>query len=118
MFNKILTGLVYINSVGIVHFFKDKKNLEKDEEDERKNNLVCRFVLDGAGRKIGESVAIDNDLLIIKKGSKYLGVPLKHIEEDKKTLLVKGLVEQENAEAMGERWRQASFKEIEYSDDE
>ena len=40
---------------------------------------------------------------------KYLGVPLKHIEEEKKTLLVKGLVEQDKAEIMGEKWRRESF---------
>ena len=59
-------------------------------------------------------MAVDNDLLIIKSGSKYLGVPLKHIEAEEKTLLVKGLVEKDNAELLGEKWRQESFQEIEY----
>ena len=80
--------------------------------------MLCRFVLDGTGKKIGESVAIDNDILIIKTGKDYLGVPLKHIEEEGKTLLVKGLVEREKALQMGEKWREESFKEIPYSDDE
>lgn len=93
-------------------FSKDRrKKKEKNEEEENyKNSMICRFVLDGIGRKIGESVAIDEDIIIIKSGNKYLGVPLKHIEEDGKTLLVKGLIDQFNAEKMGEKWRQENLK--------
>jgi hypothetical protein len=80
--------------------------------------MLCRFVLDGAGKKVGESIAIDEDILIIKSEKKYLGVPLKHIEEEGKTLLVKGLVDKAKAEEMGEKWRNESFQEIQYSEEE
>jgi hypothetical protein len=94
-------------------FSKNKKKKEEIEELENfKNSLTCRFVLDGMGKKIGESVAIDKDILIIKSGKKYLGVPLKHIDIEEKTLLVKGLVEQDKAEIMGEKWRRESFSEV------
>ena len=89
---------------------KRKKDAELEKVDSYKNDLLCRFVLDGAGRKIGESVAVDNDILIVKSGMKYLGVPLVHIEDAGKTLLVKGLVELDKAEQMGEKWRRESFK--------
>ena len=102
---------------GFVFFFSRKKN-DLDEEENYKKNLTCRFVLDGAGRKVGESVAVDNDVLIIKSGKKYLGVPLKHIEEEEKTLLVKGLIEQDKAEVLGEKWRRESFREINYNQGE
>jgi hypothetical protein len=95
---------------------KKRKNEKIEKEENYKNSMICRFVLDGIGRKIGESVALDEDIIIIKSGNKYLGVPLKHIEEDGKTLLVKGLVDQFNAEKMGEKWRQENFKEINYDD--
>jgi hypothetical protein len=91
---------------------KRKKDIELEKIESYKNDLLCRFVLDGAGRKIGESVAIDNDILIVKSGTKYLGVPLIHIEEAGKTLLVKGLIEQDKAELMGEKWKRESFKDI------
>ena len=100
-----------------VFFFtrnKRKRNEEIEEEENYKASLLCRFVLDGIGRKIGESVAVDEDIIIIKSGTKYLGVPLKHIEEEGKTLLVKGLVDRDKAEIMGEKWRQESFKEIKH----
>jgi hypothetical protein len=106
---------ILLGTIGTIFFFsknKRKKDIEKEKIESYKNDLLCRFVLDGAGRKIGESVAIDNDVLIVKSGTKYLGVPLVHIEDTGKTLLVKGLVEQDKAELMGEKWRRESFKEI------
>ena len=110
----ILQGV--ISTVFLFSRKKGKKDKELEKIEFYKNELLCRFVLDGAGKKIGESVAIDEDLLIVKSRSKYLGIPLKHIEEEEKTLLVKGLVEQDKAELMGEKWRRESFREIEYDE--
>jgi len=105
---------------GIFFFSKGKrkKKEEIDVEEAFKNSLLCQFVLDGTGKKIGESVAVDDDILIIKSGKKYLGVPIKHIEVEEKTLLVKGLMEQDRAEIMGEKWRRESFREIKYGEGE
>ena len=121
MFTGVLSIVIGVDVIGGVFFFsrgKQKKNDELEEEEEYKNRLLCRFVLDGIGRKVGESVAIDDDILIIKSGSKYLGVPLKHIEEEEKTLLVKGLVDKDRAEIMGEKWRRESFRKIDQGEGE
>lgn len=118
----MFTGILSINIfavIGSIFFFSRNKNKKKndlEEKDNYKKNLSCLFVLDGAGRKVGESVAVDDDVLIIKSGKKYLGVPIKHIKEEGKTLLVKGLVEQDKAEIIGEKWRQKSFSEIAYNE--
>jgi len=109
MFTSIFQSIISQELIGIILLFKGKKNKQNESDKDNENRLLCRFVLDGAGRKIGESIAIDDDIIIIKAGMKYLGVPLKHIEEEKKTLLVKGLVEQDKAEIMGEKWRRESF---------
>ena len=116
MSSMILSSLT--SSFGVFFFTRSRrrKKEEIEEQESYKAGLLCRFVLDGIGRKVGESVAVDEDIMIIKSGMKYLGVPLKHIEEDGKTLLVKGLVDQGKAEAMGEKWRQESFKEIKHED--
>ena len=114
-------SIIPFNAIGLVFIFsrnRRKKNEELEAEESYKTSLLCRFVMDGAGRKVGESVAVDEDLLIIKSGSKYLGIPLKHIEEEEKTLLVKGLVERDKAEMLGEKWRQESFRQIDYNDGE
>jgi len=108
--------IIWVLSSGFIFFFsRNKKKEDFEEEENYKKNLICKFVLDGAGRKVGESVAVDNDVLIIKSGKKYLGVPIKHIEEKEKTLLVKGLVEQDKAESIGEKWRKESYREINYN---
>lgn len=104
--------IIIVSCLGGVFFFSRKKHRKNEEEEEKINSLLCRFVLDGLGRKIGESVAVDGDIVIIKSGSKYLGVPLKHIEEEDKTLLVKGLIDQGKAGEMGEKWRRESFHEL------
>ena len=57
-----------------------KRIEELEKEEEYKHNLLCRFVLDGLGKTVGESVAVDDDILIIKSKNRYLGIPLKHIE--------------------------------------
>jgi len=108
-------------SAGTVFFFSRGKRKKKDDVEEQeifKNSLLCRFVLDGAGKKVGESVAIDEDVLIIKSKNEYLGVPLMHIEQNEKTLLVKGLVEKDKAEMLGEKWRRESFCKMNPSEGE
>jgi hypothetical protein len=113
MFTNDLTVTILGTIGGVFLFSKNKKKRqEKEAEDEYKNNLLCRFVQDGIGKNIGESVAITDDVLIVKSGKKYLGIPLKHIELAEKTLLVKGLIEQDKAEIMGEKWRHESLREI------
>jgi len=112
MFTQVLSTVFILFNVGGLFFRKRKKKDELAEKENENNRLLCRFVLDGSGRKIGESVAIYNDILIIKSGIKYLGIPIKHIEEEEKILLVKGLIDQNNAEIMGEIWRRESFEKI------
>ncbi len=110
MFTSVFRFAIIIQAVtGVFFFSRRKQKPSDDEQDLYKNGLTCRFVLDGAGRKIGESVAVDEDILIIKSGKTYLGVPLKHIEEEEKTLLVKGLVDRDKAQELGEKWRVESF---------
>ena len=108
------------NNIGDLFFFLRRKDTKDDdvEEEPEENNLLCRFVLDGIGRKIGESIAIDGDIIIIKARDKYLGVPLKHIEKEGEALTVKGMVDQDKAEEMGEHWRKTSFNEIDSPESE
>lgn len=96
--------------------FKNKKKSKNDEE-ENYDEMLCRFVLDGSGNTVGESIAVNKDenVMIIKSDKIYLGVPLKHIEKKGKTLLVKGLVEHDKAIMMGERWRKESYLEIKHT---
>jgi len=120
MISSALKKHLLLQNMLFVYIFSRKRRKNKEEfekEHELKNGLLCRFVLDGTGKKVGESVGLDDDVIIIKTKTKYLGVPLKHIEEEGKTLLVKGLVDNYNAEVMGEKWRRENFKEISHDNE-
>lgn len=119
IFAGIMLAIITLESIAGISFFYSKKQKKEDEvkKEFKRNGLLCRFVLDGSGNKIGESVAVNDDVVIIKSGSKYLGVPLKHIEEEEKTLLVKGLIDFSKAEQMGEKWRNESFQKIDTPED-
>lgn len=85
---------------------KQHKNISSSDFD----SLVCKFVFDGLGHLLGESISIEGDLVIIKSEGSYLGIPLKHVESDGKKIIVKGLVDQQNAKRLGERWRRQEEK--------
>lgn len=112
-----LIDIIDLNYIAIyfgIFIFTKKANKEVEEEEDEQiyNDLLCRFVTDTSGKKIGESVSIDEDIIIIKSGSKFLGVPLKHIKETKKNIIVKGVFDFDKAYEMGEKWRKSSFNEI------
>jgi len=97
---------------GMVFYFAGRKIKEESNEVDEEQHLLCRFVVDGQGRTIGESISLEEDIMIIKSKNTYLGVPMKHIEPQEKTLLVKGLIDYDKAIEMGEQWRKESFKDM------
>jgi hypothetical protein len=100
-------------------FLRDKnKKIVKDGEEISEDGLLCRFVLDGQGRKVGESIAVYKDLLIIKTGKDFLGVPMKHIDVDISHILVKGLIDHTKALELGKGWQKENYKEIKYPPEE
>jgi hypothetical protein len=118
MVSDITLWMLTVGHVGSVFFF----NKKKDDAELKKTNentdpsILCKFVVDGSGKKIGESVSIDHDVLIIKSGSQFLGVPLKHVESAEKTLVVKGLLDFTKAYELGEKWRKDSYRELKQYD--
>jgi hypothetical protein len=111
--------MIYTLILGNIFFFNKRNNKSVEtEEDEEKSNLLCRFVVDGSGKRIGESISLDGDIIIIKSQKTFLGVPLKHVEEKGKNLLVKGLVDSNKAIEIGEKWRKESFRELDNKEGE
>jgi len=118
MISYLSLSMVPLGLFGVVFFFRKKeesvdpgKTVESVE-----SSMLCKFVFDGTGKKIGESVSIDHDVLIIKSGSHFLGVPLKHVESLDKTLMVKGLFDFTKAYELGEKWRKDSSREMNQHD--
>lgn len=100
--------------IGMVFFFNKKKEITaiKNSIETTDPSMVCKFVLDSSGKKIGESVSLTDDVLIIKSGSLFLGVPLKHVDAGGKTLVVKGIFDFTKAYELGEKWRKDSYREM------
>lgn len=110
---------MYKNYISLItSFFAEKKD-KKDFFDDvsKENDLLCRFVLDGLGIKIGESIALSNDIIIIKTKKNFLGVPLKHVSEKENNLIVKGLLDKEKAIEIGEEWRKTTLDKNQENED-
>jgi len=118
MISKITLLLLTSEYIGGLFFFSKKKEITETKKniETAESSMICKFVLDGTGKKIGESVSIDHDVLIIKSRSQFLGVPLKHVEPGEKTLVVKGLFDYTKAYEMGEKWRKESYREMNQHD--
>ncbi len=101
-------------SIGNIFFFNKKKEGTEPQKipENTDPSMICKFVIDGSGKKIGESVSVDHDVLIIKSGSLFLGIPLKHVESVEKTLMVKGIFDFTKAYELGEKWRKESYREM------
>jgi len=110
--------MITAGHVGGSFFFRKKNETSEQTKNSVSADLsmMCKFVLDGTGKKIGESVSIFDDVLIVKSGSQFLGVPLKHVEPAEKTLVVKGLLDFTKAYELGEKWRKESYREMDQHD--
>jgi len=94
----------------ILLLFRKNGQLGEHERNDEEKDMLCRFVHDGSGKHIGESIAIQKDLLIVKDGVSFLGIPMKHVEQDEGKILVKGLVDTTKAKELGEQWRQSALE--------
>lgn len=76
------------------------------KKEKKIGDLLCRFVIDGSGKVIGESVSFMGDILIIKMGKDFIGVPIKHIEDLGNYLRVRGLLSIDKARELGKLWEE------------
>lgn len=113
-----LTALwITAQHVGSLYFFSKKKDKPDEKKtDQQTESMLCKFVIDGTGKRVGESVSVDKDVLIIKSGALFLGVPLKHVENTEKTLVVKGLLDYSKAMEMGEKWQKEALRDMNQKD--
>jgi len=93
-----------------------KKNVSDTYEDD--NDLLARFVINSQGVKIGESIAVHDDILIVKDKDVLLGIPLKHVSFEGKKLLAKGLIDTTKAKKLGNTWKKEAYKEITYPNED
>lgn len=80
-------------------------------------SMLCRFVVDCGGKRIGETIAVDGDVLILKNGKEYLGLPISAVEAKDEGDLTVNEFDAAGAGAMGEVWRVKNFRLMRYGED-
>lgn len=81
-------------------------------------DVLSRFVFDAAGEKVGETVAMDGDKVIIKHGATFSAVPRRSLSEGDEGFNLAADVDLDAARAAGADWKARQHKEITYSADE
>jgi hypothetical protein len=107
----------YMGKYLFLFYKSSKKNVRQNTYDDI-SDMLARFVIDNYGKKIGESVAVYHDLLIIKQKKTYLGIPMKHVTFEGKKLLVKGLIDSSKAKKLGNDWKKSTYNEITYPEED
>lgn len=93
----------------ILKFFRKPKEHENDSVD-----YLCKFVrLDG--KKIGESIAVDDEWLLVKHGAEILGIPLDRIIAVSEEIIV-GKFNKKEARKIGKKWKDKCTDELKYDE--
>lgn len=81
-------------------------------------SLILRFVTDEQGERLGETVSLDGDRVILKVKDGFVSVPASKIKDQGGNLQLDFGVDWDEARRLGEEWRARSHKVIEYSESE
>ena len=82
------------------------------------DRLVLKFVEDPSGQRVGETVAVEGDELIIKDAQGFLAVPVASVTEAGEGLKLNAPIDEPAARQRGEAWRERHHKVITYSESE
>ncbi|MBW3581908.1 MAG: hypothetical protein KY455_02310 [Euryarchaeota archaeon] len=80
--------------------------------------ILSRFAEDEKGHRIGETVGMDGDLLILKEGKTYRAIPYDAFRREGETLILVRPVDLVAAEKRGEEWRERQHRVVTYSEEE
>lgn len=86
--------------------------------DEAHEGLLLRFVTDEQGNRLGETVAVDGDRVVLKVKDGFVAVPADKIKAAGSSLQLDYGVDWTEAKQVGEAWRERAHKVITYSESE
>jgi len=84
---------------------EDMKWIMEDPHDE----MFSRFVLDGGGKRLGESIGVDGRYLIVKSKMKFYKIPLEAIADEGDELRIIRRVDMDRARKLGETWKKTNL---------
>ncbi|MBI2077680.1 MAG: hypothetical protein HYT80_04815 [Euryarchaeota archaeon] len=76
--------------------------------------MLLRFVEDEKGTRVGETVAVEADKMIVKAPGGFLAIPVAQLSESGPGLKLTGTFDEAAAKKEGEAWREKSHKVITY----
>ncbi len=78
--------------------------------------LISRFVLNGQGETVGETVTVTEEQVILKRDGTFFAIEPDTVIEKNGTLLADANIDWEEAEQAGEQWREANMDRMEYDE--
>lgn len=73
--------------------------------------MICKYVYRGR-EKIGESIDVFEDNLIVKIGGEFIGIPLENVEKIEKDFILVKDFDSDFAKEIGKRWMEEKSKPI------
>lgn len=83
--------------------------MEKKKVEDTSEYLIPRFVINKNGERIGETIGMDGQKIILKKDGNFYSVPLSVLDERLGELIIEKDIDWGKAKILGERWRKKSF---------
>lgn len=85
---------------------------------ETDDSLLLKFITDENGEKLGETVAVEGDRVLLKVSDGFVSVPAAKVKHEAGALRLDFGVDWDEAKRLGEEWRSRSHKVITYSEAE
>lgn len=117
----VVEVLIVLNMKGTTRTQYERPSREAVlEEGEELTDILSRFVEDEHGNRLGETVGMDGDLVIVKAPDKaeYKAIPRSQLRKSGEAFRVTGPVAWEEAEQKGAEWKERQHRVVEYGDEE
>lgn len=111
----VFVVILLIRSAGVA---RRAHAAQEAAQDSPGDGLLLRFVEDEGGRRVGETVAVEGADLVLKDAQGFLVVPITGVEENGPGLRLRGALDEAQARAKGNAWREKSHKLISYDPSE
>lgn len=86
-----------------------------DEKTITKQDILCKFVVQG-GERIGETISVDSDNLVFKKGAEKLSIPMSSIQGITAEDVEVGDFDRHKALQLGEEWHRRTTDSLKFDD--
>jgi len=91
------------------------KGADKDKDETPKVEYLCKIVK-CQGKKIGESIAVDEEQLLIKNKSEILAIPLERVAEVSEEEIVIDKFNKTKAKKAGKSWKKNEADKLKFDE--